>query len=182
MFNNSVGRFVRDEINEIRGKHSDHSSRPAFYHQPPAAPPPVDPYSHTASSTAGFSQNPTYPKLTNHDEQNQRDRSVKSIRNEKYRLTSFSSSVIFGQNRIKSGECDRNGRRTWCCGNGDAQIESRGDSQQNCTSSFCFFSLSNNIERWVLFSRNFCITARWFSFNRKILLVYFKLSCRPMEI
>jgi len=75
MFNNSVGRFVRDEINELRGKHSDQSSRPAFYHQPPVAPPAPDSYSHTASSTAGFSQNPTYPKLTNNDERNQRDRS-----------------------------------------------------------------------------------------------------------
>lgn len=66
-------RKVRDEVNDLVRGNTDSrnaqasSSRstgnPQYYHQSPANSSTVNPYSHTASSTAGYAQSNTYPKL-----------------------------------------------------------------------------------------------------------------------
>ena len=56
-----------------------------FYHLPPSAPTPIDPYSHTAKSTAGFGQTSAYPTLTSYN----RPQPVQVLRN------STSNDVIY---------------------------------------------------------------------------------------
>ncbi|CAF0984397.1 unnamed protein product [Adineta steineri] len=83
IFNNPVVRMVRDEVNDLRKKNKDTktdqeipSGPPAYYHHPPStssSTTTTDSYSHTASSTAGYSQTNAYPTLTTHNNQ-ERDR------------------------------------------------------------------------------------------------------------
>lgn len=81
IFNNQVVRMVRDEVNDLRKKPKDSqthqesssssnlSTTPTYYHHPPSnsTTTTTDSYSHTAGSTAGYSQASTYPKLTTHN-------------------------------------------------------------------------------------------------------------------
>jgi hypothetical protein len=81
IFNNSVTRIVRDEVNDIRRKNREMggnlSSTSGTYNQyPPSTSSTADSYSHTANSTAGYSQSRAYPTLTNFNQD--RDRSVRN--------------------------------------------------------------------------------------------------------
>ena len=67
-FNNQVQK-VRDGVNDLfQNNRNPHASNvpsgapPTFYHLPSNASP-ADPYSHTANSTAGYSQANAYPSL-----------------------------------------------------------------------------------------------------------------------
>ncbi len=76
VFNNQVQK-VRDGVNDLlhTNREPQHypqtstipSGAPTYYHLS-SNPSPVDPYSHTAHSTAGFSQTGTYPTLTTYNQ------------------------------------------------------------------------------------------------------------------
>jgi hypothetical protein len=80
IFNNQVVRMVRDEVNDLRKKnnetnpHQERSSNPSgpptyYYHPPSSSSSTTDSYSHTANSTAGYSQTNAYPTLTNYNQE-----------------------------------------------------------------------------------------------------------------
>ncbi|CAF0855641.1 unnamed protein product [Didymodactylos carnosus] len=75
---NQIARRVMDEVNDLKKKNKTPkestmaissaptyggNQSPAYYHQPPSYQQQPDSYSHTGRSTAGYSQNPTYPTL-----------------------------------------------------------------------------------------------------------------------
>jgi hypothetical protein len=74
IFNNQIVRMVRDEVNDLRKKDKDtrpneeRSSIPTYYHHPSSTSSTTDSYSHTANSTAGYSQRNAYPTLINSQE------------------------------------------------------------------------------------------------------------------
>lgn len=80
IFNNQVVKMVRDEVNDLRKKNKDPksdqetspnvSATPTYYHHPSSTSTTTDSYSHTANSTAGYSQTNAYPTLltNNHRE------------------------------------------------------------------------------------------------------------------
>lgn len=79
IFNNSITRLVRDETNDRKKPKESKSDAPpstvpsatlGYYPSPSAAV--GDSYSHTANSTAGYSQTNTYPTLTNYSQQSER--------------------------------------------------------------------------------------------------------------
>ncbi|CAF1400811.1 unnamed protein product [Adineta steineri] len=83
IFNNPVVRMVRDEVNDLRKKNKDTKTDqeipagpPAYCHHPPSTSSSTttttDSYSHTASSTAGYSQTNAYPTLTTHNQERDR--------------------------------------------------------------------------------------------------------------
>jgi hypothetical protein len=77
-FNNQVQK-VRDGVNDLfqqnRGPQSNSqasanpSGPPTYYYHLPSTSSPIDPYSHTANSTAGFSQTGAYPTLATQNPQ-----------------------------------------------------------------------------------------------------------------
>ena len=67
IFNNQVVRRVRDEVNDLRNTSRNTpsmSSTSTYYHHSPSNSSKADSYSHSANSTAGYSQTNTYPVLT----------------------------------------------------------------------------------------------------------------------
>jgi hypothetical protein len=79
IFNNQVVRMVRDEVNDLRKKTKDtktdqdmSSAPPTYYHHPPSTSSTTDSYSHTANSTAGYSQKSTYPTLTTYNQEREK--------------------------------------------------------------------------------------------------------------
>jgi hypothetical protein len=81
IFNNSVVRLVRDDLLKKNKDPSTNnqtssvpSAHPTYYHHPPSNSSTTDSYSHTASSTAGYSQTNTYPSLAAHN--HERDKQV----------------------------------------------------------------------------------------------------------
>ena len=81
IFNNSVVRMVRDELhgdarkknNETRPNEVTSSGPPIYYHHPPSSSSTAtDSYSHTASSTAGYSQTSAYPTLVSNNRDQER--------------------------------------------------------------------------------------------------------------
>jgi len=78
IFNNQIVRMVRDEVNDLRKKDKDTkpnqetssipSAPPTYYHHPSSTSSTTDSYSHTANSTAGYSQRNAYPTLINSQE------------------------------------------------------------------------------------------------------------------
>ena len=78
IFYNQVARMVRDEVNDLRNKSKNtpsmSSTSPMYYDHSPLNSSRVGSYSHTANSTAGYSQTNTYPILTEYDQE--RDTSV----------------------------------------------------------------------------------------------------------
>lgn len=81
IFNNQIVRMVRDEVSDLRKKNTnakpDQAAQPTFYHCPTSGTSTTDSYSHTASSTAGYSQTGTYPSLPT--EHQHRERQVWSL-------------------------------------------------------------------------------------------------------
>jgi hypothetical protein len=82
IFNNQVVRMVRDEVNDLRSKNKDtkpnqetstipSTSPPYYYHSPMTSSTP-DSYSHTANSTAGYSQKNAYPTLTAYNQEREK--------------------------------------------------------------------------------------------------------------
>jgi hypothetical protein len=77
-FNNQVQK-VRDGVNDLfqqnRGPQpnsqasANPSGPPTYYYHLPSTSSPIDPYSHTANSTAGFSQTGAYPTLATQNPQ-----------------------------------------------------------------------------------------------------------------
>lgn len=67
-FNNPFQK-VREGAKDLFEKKEDSQSSGSalFCHLPPSAPTPIDPYSHTASSTAGFAQSGAYPTLASYN-------------------------------------------------------------------------------------------------------------------
>ena len=71
-FNDQVQK-MRDGVNDLRNKNKEpqpnpqvssvSSKSPVYYYHPPPTSSPIDPYSHTANSTAGFAQTNAYPTL-----------------------------------------------------------------------------------------------------------------------
>ncbi|CAF0856884.1 unnamed protein product [Adineta ricciae] len=78
IFNNQIVRMVRDEVSDLRKKNTDtkpnQETQPTFYHCPASATSTTDSYSHTASSTAGYSQTGTYPSLPTEHQHQHRER------------------------------------------------------------------------------------------------------------
>ena len=72
--------MVRDEVSDLRKKNTDtkpnQDIQPTFYHCPASATSTTDSYSHTASSTAGYSQTGTYPSLPTEHQHQRRERQV----------------------------------------------------------------------------------------------------------
>ncbi|CAF0922763.1 unnamed protein product [Rotaria sordida] len=86
IFSNQAIRMVRDEINDLSKKNkgtkteqvtsSGLASSPAYYHHPPSSSSSssstTNPYSHTANSTAGYSQRNAYPTLTEYNQEHEK--------------------------------------------------------------------------------------------------------------
>ena len=76
IFNNPVVRMVRDEVSgDARKKNKEtkpnevtSSGPPTYYYHPPSSSlTETDSYSHTANSTAGYSQTSAYPTLVSNN-------------------------------------------------------------------------------------------------------------------
>jgi hypothetical protein len=90
IFNNQVVRMVRDEVNELRKKNKDGTSNqetsssipsapPSYCYHPPSSSSTTDSYSHTANSTAGYSQRNTYPTLAAYNQEREKQVLEKKI-------------------------------------------------------------------------------------------------------
>lgn len=76
IFNSKSNRTGDNKTNDSSKKNQDQNSeqvtssipstQAAFYYHPPSEPTTTDSYSHTANSTAGYSQRSAYPSLTNY--------------------------------------------------------------------------------------------------------------------
>ncbi|CAF3356248.1 unnamed protein product [Rotaria sp. Silwood1] len=81
IFSNQT-RIVRDDVNDFSKKNtetktgqvisSETSSSPAYYYHPPSSSSTTDSYSHTANSTAGYSQRNAYPTLTEYNQEHEK--------------------------------------------------------------------------------------------------------------
>jgi hypothetical protein len=79
IFSNKGVRTERDEANDLRKKNketidaqqSPSIAPPTYYYHAPSASTTTDSYSHTANSTAGYSQTSAYPRLTTNNQQHE---------------------------------------------------------------------------------------------------------------